>query len=142
MESIIISCLLCVLVAFFVRFVNYCIGDPRVLEDGNTNVYVGRIFSFYGLWLTSKYNAHYNKQVERWNDELSKLKDPTQQDIQAITANIKPTIYSALGMCPVCFGTWISTIAWLFTLPCFELSFFWIIFCVPTSTILAIRIKV
>ena len=142
MENIIIICLLCALVAFFVRFVNYCIGDPRVLEDGNTNVFVGRIFSFYGLWLTSKYNAHYNKQVERWNEQLSKLTNPTEAEIQAITANIKPSVYSMLGMCPVCFGTWLSLASWIAICAVFQLSFFWIIFCVPTSTILAVRIKV
>lgn len=69
-------------------FFLWCIGEPN--EEG---AYNGRVFSFYGVWLSRSYN--------RWEKKHPNKLNPT-----------KP-----IGMCGICTSTWIGfaccVAAWL-----------------------------
>ncbi len=69
--------------ACFVLFFDFCIGEPSYDESGDPIYIPGRIFSSVGKWLILKDHA-FTKQ----NKGLS--------------------VYKALGVCPVCFGVYVS----------------------------------
>lgn len=78
-----------------------------------------RIFSFYGLWLQERYNAHEQKVDEAIAImERAVLEGPgtidERMEIVTRKSNLirakKLNLYKALGMCGYCTATWASAI--------------------------------
>lgn len=138
--------ILCVLVGCLSTFLHYCIGEPRFSEAG-AEFKAGRIFAFYGRWVSVGYQKAYKKEYDRINgifQEEGRRTNGNISDIREfeIMSSFRPLVWQALGACPICFGTWISIIAFAVLLPTFALSIFWLSLCVPTSTIISGRIRI
>lgn len=105
--------ILALLTAFLALFLNYCIGKP----GGEFSPY--EIFSFYTVWLSKRrlrimgLSAQYEKQ---YKDNLLRIESRAQKvafvnDFKKIIYNAAEPFFTwerAAGMCPVCFGLWVS----------------------------------
>lgn len=100
-------------------FLNYCIGKP----GSEFSPY--EIFSNYTVWLSIKrlqnvnlyshYAHEYNENIQRANtiSEIISLKNDFKKQLYE-AAEPFFTWERAAGMCPVCFGFWVSLITSLF----------------------------
>lgn len=88
--NLLIIILGCFITATFTHFLHWCFGSPNDFEAKD-----GRIFSFYGIWLSRKYNL-----VEERHDRL-------------IEQGKRPGLnwYKILGMCIYCFGAYVAFIS-------------------------------
>ena len=70
----------------------------------------------------------------------------TKKDIEKTKADFesrrKPNPWMAAGMCPICFGTWVSLALWLFVPIMFGIEPGFVIFGIPTSVIISNRLKI
>lgn len=155
---------LSLMTAACIKFIHYCIGSP-VQDD----YYSGRIFSDYGRFITDKYKeweeseyrrvwANYNewkqKRDDKLNEDLKNLSateaesvyDEYLQQVDAVfnsvTDNMRANPYSMLGACPICFGTWIALIMWIFFVIFVPLPLWFVLIGAPTSVVLSRYIKI
>jgi hypothetical protein len=166
MEALIIAAM----IAAMIRFLHYCIGSPSIdTETGNPVTHKGRIFSIYGRFISSRYILFENKEDARtrsnfnaWQQkriieheremesasplEQHNLIEQLQKDIEKTKADFesrrKPNPWMAAGMCPICFGTWVSLVLWLFVPIMFGIEPGFVIFGIPTSVIISNRLKI
>lgn len=145
-------------------FLHYCIGSPIQGE-----YYTGRIFSFYGAFISKKYLdfehkekqrvwAKYNEwKVKRDNILNAELENKTVEQADTIYKeylqqidsvynnvenNMKNNPWSMLGACPICFGTWVSMITFTFFVIFVPLPWWFIFIGTPASVILSRYIKI
>jgi hypothetical protein len=147
--------------ACFIRFAHYCIGEPN-----GEDYQVGRIFSFWGRFVSQGY-------VRAWNNETNRLwakyeawkakKDAELMEVLKVAVNAervrltkkfnaeveekqndienhrRSMIWSALGACLVCFGTWIAMVLWGFFI-LLGVPVWVFIFGVTASVMVAVRL--
>lgn len=150
--------------ACIIVFLHYCIGSPIQGE-----FYTGRIFSAYGKFISkkyldfeqkekqrvwSKYNAwKHNKDIELNTQLLNKTAEEAdkiyrqyleQIDIvyNDVENNMKNNIWSMFGACPICFGTWISMITFIFFVIFVPLPWWFIFIGTPAAVIISRYIKI
>lgn len=124
-----------VTIPFVIKFLHYCIGSPI-----QGDYYSGRIFSFYGRFISERYNQFENKEKVRvWSkynewkqqkdielnnnlknssfDQSDKIYKDFLKEVEyqynRVENNMKPNPFSMLGACPICFGTWIALFCWI-----------------------------
>lgn len=144
-------------------FLHYCIGSPIQGE-----FYTGRIFSKYGKFISDKYNQFERKEKERvwakYNDWKLHRDQKLNEDLQNKSAeesqliyseylqqvdavfntvedNMRANPYSMLGACPICFGTWVALLIYIFFVIFVQLPAWYIIVGVPASVVLSRYIK-
>lgn len=155
-------------VGCLISFLYYCIGSPSVdSESGKIEVVNGRIFSIWGRFVASRYAAFENRQNGRvWSDfeeykqkrieqheidmsraltsaEQTQLIQKLSDDLQGSQDRIRtnPNPWMAAGVCPICFGTWVSLLFWLLSPIVFGINPGFIIFGIATSVIISNRIR-
>lgn len=100
-------------------FLNYCIGKP----GSEFSPY--EIFSSYTVWLSIrrlKEVGLYQQYIDQYNDNLNRAE--TKHEIINLNNDFKKMLYDAadpfftweraLGMCPICFGFWVSLFIGIF----------------------------
>lgn len=144
-------------------FLHYCIGSPIQGE-----YYTGRIFSFYGAFISklyldfeakekqrvwAKYNAWKQQRDKELNEELQNKSatectdiyvgylDETDKKYKEVESTMKNNPYSMLGACPICFGTWVSLFTFTFFIIFVPLPWWYIFIGTPASVILSRYIK-
>lgn len=151
-------------IPFFIKFLHYCIGSPI-----QGDFYSGRIFSFYGRFISERYNQFENKEKIRVWSKYNEWKQ--QKDIELnenlknssfdetdsiykqflkevdfeynrVENKMKPNPYSMLGACPICFGMWVGLFCWIFICILHPLPIWFSIIGSSTSTILSRYIKI
>ncbi len=165
MEALIIAAM----IAAMIRFLHYCIGSPSVdAETGNPATHSGRIFSIYGRFICSRYilfenrqNARIRANFDEWkqirvrqherdmddaspleqHNLIEQLKKDLETESERIESSRKPNPWMAAGLCPICFGTWVSLLFWLFVPIMFAINPGFIVFGIPTSVLISNRIK-
>lgn len=108
-----------ILVGFLVTFLNYCLGKP----SGDFSPY--EVFSNYTVWLSKRRLEEvglYKQYCKDYNENL--LRTNSKHEVLTLKNDFKKMLYNAAdpfftweraaGMCPVCFGFWISLISGLF----------------------------
>lgn len=108
------------LAGFLVMFLNYCIGSPSSKEFSPYE-----IFSGYTVWLSKRrledvglykqYAKDYNENIRRTNSKHEVIS--VKNDFKKMLYNAADPYFTwerAVGMCPVCFGFWVSLICGLF----------------------------
>jgi hypothetical protein len=161
--------ILTIMIGAAISFLHYCIGSPSFDPDtGNPVTHSGRIFSIWGRFIASRYIQSENKQNDRiranfyaWQQkriiqheremenasplEQHNLIEQLQKDIEnakiEFESKRKPNPWMAAGMCPICFGTWVSLVLWLFVPIMFGINPAFVIFGIPTSVIISNRLK-
>jgi hypothetical protein len=145
-------------------FLHYCIGSPIQGE-----YYTGRIFSFYGAFISKKYldfehkekqrvwaNYSYwkqkrdkelnedlqNKTADECNDIYEEYLNEVNNMHNSVENNMKKNPWSMLGACPICFGTWVSMITFTFFVIFVPLPWWFIFIGTPASVILSRYIKI
>lgn len=97
----------------------WMIGEP--VSDGNTAMWAkGRIFSFYGKWVCSKYNDFEQKNANR----MQRLMDQHSGNAKMIKQILdKPYVnpFKAMGVCVICFGFHLSYLTCIFLLLYFSI---------------------
>lgn len=109
-------CLIGALAGCLTLFLNYCIGKP-----GSKEFSPHEIFSFYTVWLSIRrlQDVHlYDDYIKQYNENL--LRASQKHEILTLKNEFKKMLYDAAdpfftweraaGMCPVCFGFWVSLI--------------------------------
>lgn len=105
--------ILSITLAALTLFLNYCMGKP----GGEFSPH--EIFSFYTVWLSKRrlkqLNLWYEYSVQ-YRESLKKI--ITKSELKTFKNDFNKIIYNAadpfftwermLGMCPVCFGFWVS----------------------------------
>lgn len=105
--------ILSITLAALTLFLNYCMGKP----GGEFSPH--EIFSFYTVWLSKRrlkqLNLWYEYSVQ-YRESLKKI--ITKSELKTFKNDFNKIIYDAadpfftwermLGMCPVCFGFWVS----------------------------------
>lgn len=151
-------------IPFFIKFVHYCIGSPIQGE-----YYTGRIFSFYGRFISNKYKEWEQKENDRvwaiydyWKlnkdkelneklqnasfDQTDKIYKDFLKEVESeynkIESKMKPNPYSMMGACPVCFGVWIGLFCWFFICILHPLPIWFCLIGSASSTILSRYIKI
>lgn len=122
------------LAGFLVIFLNYCIGKP----GSEFSPY--EIFSDYTVWLSKrrlKEVGLYQEYASQYNEGLRRTN--TKHEVISLKNDFKKMLYNAadpfftweraFGMCPICFGFWISLISGLF----FTKNFVYLLIIVVTS---------
>ncbi len=159
-----IEILLIFITAAVAKFLHYCIGSPVQGE-----FYTGRIFSFYGNFISKKYNEFETKEHHRVYNNYNAWKHDFDLTLQAnlenksfeetqyiykdyllkvqsvyedIENNKRVNPYSALGACPICFSTWIALIMTFFYIIFVPIAWYWILLIPPTSVILSRYISI
>ena len=144
-------------------FLHYCIGSPIQGE-----YYTGRIFSFYGAFISklyldweqkekqrvwANYNAWKQQRDKELNEELQnktatectdiyvEYLDETDKKYKDIENTMKNNPYSMLGACPICFGTWVSIFTFTFFIIFVPLPWWYIFIGTPAAVILSRYIK-
>jgi hypothetical protein len=132
---------LSIFVACFVRLGYYSIGEPKETENG-VSFTQGRIFSFYGAFILKMYIMYNNKESGRIFKKFKQIQAKLPEDVSAIVAagKYKPSLWMALGVCPVCFSIWLGLLIWIIVLAAFGLSVFWLPLAIPTSSMILFRI--
>ena len=133
---------LSIMVACFVRFVYYCIGEPKQTDTGYS-LHVGRIFSRYGGLILKKhyeYDKREDKRVQAIFERMTKDRDISEIDGTYAGSFYRPSPWMALGVCPVCFSMWLGIITWVVLLLCLGISLFWLPLAISTSTIILLRV--
>ena len=145
-------------------FLHYCIGSPIQGE-----YYTGRIFSFYGAFISklyldfeakekqrvwAKYNAWKQQRDKELNEELQNKSatectdiyvgylDETDKKYKEVANTMKNNPYSMLGACPICFGTWVSIFTFTFFIIFVPLPWWYIFIGTPAAVILSRYIKI
>jgi hypothetical protein len=145
-------------------FLHYCIGSPIQGE-----YYTGRIFSFYGAFISklylafeakekqrvwAKYNAWKQQRDKELNEELQnktatectdiyvEYLDETDKKYKEVENTMKNNPYSMLGACPICFGTWVSIFTFTFFIIFVPLPWWYIFIGTPAAVILSRYIKI
>lgn len=106
--------------AFLTVFINYCIGKP-----GSKDFSPYEIFSGYTVWLSIRRLKNvglYKQYWQQYIDSYNRTKD--LHEVLALKNDMKKIYYEAAepyftweraaGMCPVCFGVWMSVITSIF----------------------------
>lgn len=159
---IIFAYIICV--AFFIKFLHYSIGSPIQGE-----YYTGRIFSFYGGFISKLYKQWEEKESKRvwqiydnWKAQKDcelnqKLQNASLSESDAIykeylkeieyqyktvETDMKTNPYSMMGACPICFGFWVGLFVWILICIFNPLNYWFIVLGSTTSTILSRYIKV
>ena len=168
MESITIF-LFAAMVAAFIRFLHYVIGSPSIDPDTNEiNINKSAIFSFYGHFIAKRYIRTNDAETRRiwakyelWKNERIRIHeqqmneaDPEQHyeiinqlasDLDAKQNEVetwrRPNFWMSAGLCPICFGTWVSLSSWLFGSIAFGIHPGFIVFGIATSVLISNRIK-
>lgn len=94
-------------------FLNYCMGKP----GDEFSPY--EIFSFYTVWLSKrrlKQVGLYDEYSEQYHDNLKRLESyhasvTLKNDFKKVLYKAADPFFTwerAIGMCPVCFGFWVS----------------------------------
>jgi hypothetical protein len=109
-----------ILSAFLTMFINYTIGKP-----GSEKFSVYEIFSFYTVWLSKRrlkkvgllyqYRNQFNENEKRIETESALIQ--LKNDFKKIYYEAAEPFFTwerAAGMCPICFGVWISFFMSLF----------------------------
>lgn len=104
-----------ILAGFLTIFLNYCMGKP----GSEFSPY--EIFSSYTVWLSIKRLQNvglYNDYIKQYNDNLRRI--DSKHEVIQLKNDFKKMLYDAadpfftweraVGMCPVCFGFWVSLI--------------------------------
>ena len=146
--TIITILLLSFLVAAFVKFVHYSIGEPH---DSGTGMQFtqGRIFSAYGAFILRKHIEHDEKQLRSIQAKFKHIIandgkgnpdfKPSDSQILKIQGQYKPSPWLALGVCPICFSFWLGAIVWAFVLFILSINLLWMLLAVPASTMILHR---
>ncbi len=145
-------------------FLHYCIGSPIQGE-----YYTGRIFSFYGAFISKQY-LHFeekekqrvwakynewkqtrdkylnedlqNKTAEECTDVYNEYLDEVNKMHSNVENNMKNNPWSMAGACPICFGTWVSIFTFTFFVIFVPLPWWYIFIGTPTAVILSRYIKI
>jgi hypothetical protein len=142
-------------VAAFIKFIHYSIGSPI-----HADFYSGRIFSFYGRFISDRYEAWELKESARvwakygrWKQDQDKQLQSDLDKCDSITATylyneylervdiahkkvestMRANPYSMLGACPICFGTWVGLLTWSVLVFFTGIAWWWIILGTPLS---------
>lgn len=153
-----------ILSACAIVFLHYCIGSPIQGE-----FYTGRIFSFYGKFISEKYNQFEANEKKRvwdkyliWKDKQNRILEKNFegktaeeseviykefiQRVDAVYNNVENQMranpWSMAGACPICFGTWIGLIISLFFVIFVMLPWWYIFICTPAAVIISRYIKI
>lgn len=96
--------------AFLTMFLNYCIGKP-----GSDNYSPHEIFSGYTAWLAKRRLKQEGKYFP-YREQFKGTSIKDQREVLYQAAQDLFTWERAVGMCPICFGFWVSLICgFLFT---------------------------
>jgi hypothetical protein len=131
--------------------------------------YTGRIFSAYGKFISKLYLdfeskeksrvwANYNAWKQKRDKELNEqLQNKTANEADAIYKeylqqiqhvyndvenNMKNNPWSMLGVCPICFGTWVSLFTFTFFVIFVPLPWWFIFIGTPAAVIISRYIKI
>lgn len=109
-----------IITACLTHFLNYCIGKP-----GSEKFSPYEIFSSYTVWLSKRrlkeiglyqtYATQYNEGLRRTNSKSEVI--TLKKDFNKMLYDAADPFFTwerALGMCPVCFGFWVSLISGLY----------------------------
>jgi len=145
-------------------FLHYCIGSPIQGE-----YYTGRIFSFYGAFISkgylhfeqkekmrvwAKYNAWKQQRDKELNEELQnktatectdiyvEYLNETDKKYKEVENTMKNNPWSMAGACPICFGTWVSIFTFTFFIIFVPLPWWYIFIGTPAAVILSRYIKI
>lgn len=152
-------------IACAIKFLYYCIGSPFVNHDGVPVFNSGRIFSIYGRFICSQYAKHHNNETKRIRAKYERIKESkrlvlesqmeTATDAERIELIKKfetelnsidfeslrrPNPFMMAGLCPICFGTWISILSWIIIGIAFAINPILIMFFIPSSVVISNRI--
>lgn len=114
MIEILLLILIGVIAACLTMFLNYCIGNP-----GSEKFSPYEIFSSYTVWLAKmrlKRVGMYDQYSQQYHENLKRHQSKPETII--FKNDFKKVVYDAaepfftweraVGMCPVCFGFWVS----------------------------------
>lgn len=102
-----------ILSAFLTLFLNYCIGKP----GSEFSPY--EIFSFYTVWLAKnrlRSDSVLSTYLEQYRENMARVKSDRERrtlnnDFRKVLVDAAEPSFTwerAVGMCPVCFGFWVS----------------------------------
>ena len=155
---------LSIFAAFAIKFLHYCIGSPVQGE-----YYTGRIFSAYGKFISKRYLDFEDKEKKRvwakyldWKGKRNRilekqLENKTAEESEVIYKdfleqvdmvykdvenNMKNNPWSMAGVCPICFGTWVSFITFTFFIIFVPLPWWYIFIGTPAAVIISRYIKI
>jgi hypothetical protein len=165
--NVLVLILMAAFVAAIIKVVHHAIGSPAIKSDGSIDFQTNRILGFYGRWLVINQVELMNREVQRQNSEFKALQDglkekervnsgeenraadysrnnkdliPSPIEVTKINTKGQVSIWLPLGMCLICFGTWVSVAAFIAILPILGFSFGWLPFVAATSTMIAARL--
>lgn len=105
-----------ILSAFLTLFLNYCIGKP----GSEFSPY--EIFSFYTVWLAKnrlRSDSVLSTYLEQYRENMARVKSDRER--RTLNNDFGKILYDAaepsftweraFGMCPVCFGFWVSLVS-------------------------------
>lgn len=169
MEQTLIALAITFGTAYLIRFLHYIIGSPKIDPDTHEiNVNKDAIFSILGRFVANMYIQSETKETRRiwakyakWkecriaeHEKLMNESDPSKHaeivqqlatDLESVQNNIdswrRPNPWMAAGLCPICFGTWVSLVSWLFATIAFGINPGFIIFGIASSVLISNRIK-
>jgi hypothetical protein len=150
-------------VSCLISFLHFCIGSPK-----GDQFSTGRIFSFWGRFVTERWlmvDEKLNMKIEGelkviqereiiiLNQKLRNHQNNSKKIIEEfnkkilnekkrLESNKGINLYSALGSCYICFGTWISILSWINLIIIENLDLYWLFLAIPTSVILSKYVKI
>ena len=152
--------ILAFIIAAFIKLLHHSIGGPQN-KEGSIEFNTNSIFSFYGRWVVQNYAIFQNREIDRKTQKIRALEEETRKK-EAKRANLKNekaknisidpkaagkihtsgkiNIWLPLGICILCFGTWIAGISFAVILPTLGFSFGWFPFAVASSAVIATKL--
>lgn len=165
--NILVLILMAAFVAAVAKVFHHAIGSPSINNDGGIDFKTNRILGGYGRWLVINQVKLMNEEVKRQTGEFEKLKKelkeretkaadkesraadyshknknmiPSPIEVTKINTKGKVSIWLPLGMCLICFSTWLGLLSFSIILPMLGFSLWWLPFVAAASTMIASRI--
>ena len=120
LAAILVLIIIGILSGCLTMLINYCLGKP-----GSKEFSPHEIFSFYTVWLSRRrlkeagllyqYNDQYNNNLKRTITKSDRI--ALDNDFRKIMYEAAEPFFTwerAAGMCPVCFGVWVTIFTGLY----------------------------